>query len=166
MDTIELAKLMLAWEPVGASGSFSSVFSDGHIGERGTYLFLDMRRWAVRVEGAATLWSTGGVQHVKDAGGTSSGTTAELPQRPPWSLLIPRLAVIYGRPGDDWTLDEVCATAESTVEASLSSGVAKGHVVVDLSERCIVELATPAWTASAHPGLALADRRLLERLLV
>lgn len=97
MEVVALSRALMAAEPQGVHGTLATVFADGSSGERGASLFLTASRWAVRIDGAATMWSDGRRMAVRDRSGSSSGGGRTLPQRPPWSMVVPRQAGIYGR---------------------------------------------------------------------
>ncbi|GIG23751.1 hypothetical protein Cch01nite_44750 [Cellulomonas chitinilytica] len=165
MNIDELVERMLAFEPHDLAGRFSTTFADGTTGEQGVFLFVDKDRWAVRIDGAATLWSTGARRFSSDHAGTSSSTSLRPPERPPWSLVLPRLAHVYGRPGDDWELAEIVTGDDREVTVSLVSGTEQGRLRVELDPGTIVELVTPSWTATAQVGLDADERLQLAALL-
>jgi hypothetical protein len=161
----DLTRRLLDARPRGLSGRFAVTFADGSDGERGVFLFDSDDRWVVRIDGAATLWSRGRRRFVRDASGTTSGVSAALPQRPPWSMVVPRMAPVFGRPGDDWQISEVLRAQGTLLEAELTSPAGAGRLVVDLASDVITGFATPSWTAEVVLGLPAADVGALQDVL-
>lgn len=125
------------------------------------FAFVDATRWAVAVDGAAALGSDGTLRFAHDHAGGSSARTVSLPQRPPWSVVMPRLASIHGRAGDDWTVVDVADTGEARLRATLSAGSYAGYVVVDVDRAVVVELGTPSRVADIERGLSAGERAAL-----
>lgn len=165
MDVEELTRRLLRAQPRGLSGRFATRFADGSDGERGVFLFESDDRWVVRLDGAATLWSAGPRRFVSDAAGTTSGVSRALPQRPPWSMLVPSVAPVFGREGDDWEIGEVLPEQGALLQARLTSPAGVGRLVVDLAADVITTFATPAWTAELTLGLPAADVSVLQDVL-
>ena len=163
MNREDLVHWLLQQEPHDLCGRFETSFADGSDGERGSFLFVRPSVWAVKLDRSATMWGNGKLRFVKDSSGITSGQSSALPQRPPWSMVIPRLAPIFGRVGDDWELGKL-TEGGTRIQARLSSANRRGSVLVDLGLGILVEMSTPAWSARVDVGLRAGERRSLEAL--
>lgn len=164
MRSDELSRRLIEAEPTSIAGRFSTVFRDGTTGESGRFLFVDPGRWVVWIDGAATLWSDGVGRHTRDRTGKSSGSGTTMPRRPPWSMVVPRLAGVHGRPDDEWGITEVDDIGQDRVRAVLRADGHEAHMVVDLAQLVIVELVTPSWEARVELGLPSRDVASLQAM--
>lgn len=155
VDTGWLIGAMLAARPVGVHARYGTTFADGSLGETGRCWFQTADRWVVEIEGGPVLASTGSASLTvgADRCTASFGPGGPPPNRPPWSLVVPRLALVYGRPADDWSVREtrfVGRTAFLMLD-SVERPDLRAEAVVDVGRMIILQLRTPSWTATLTP---------------
>lgn len=163
MNTDRLIEHLLLTEPIDVAGQFSTRFADGSTGESGSCWFGSVDEWAVSVEGGPSIFAAGDHSVVTLPGKDRTvGPRHSLPNRPPWSLAIPRLALIFGRPTDDWRPLRI-STREPTelLLVNTENPELQGRALVAPSAGIILEIATPSWTArfTADAGAGMSLRR-------
>lgn len=159
--------ILLTAPPVASSGTFATTFADGSAGESGSYMFRDLTSWIVTIDGGPRLVSTPEGSLVTHGGTSRPGPPTRPTHRPSWSLVVPRLALVFGRPGDDWSTRFASTTQHGAVTGEIlasADGAPVGHVVADLDVPVLREIVTPVWRQNLDDvvvGLSPADERRL-----
>ncbi|MEV0094698.1 hypothetical protein [Streptomyces sp. NPDC050738] len=105
---VEMMGKLLGADPPRAVCDFTTLHADGDVGETGSLQYASRDRWILDLDHAGRTLHTpereeftglGGERHTADRPTTPSYTSAV-------ALLLPRYAAIYGRRGDDWSIDE------------------------------------------------------------
>lgn len=105
----QLLGLLVHADPGFVAGSFETQFPayPDREGEQGTFIYFEAGFWDIRIDGAAAfLLAPWGSRATHRGGAEEDGPPmANLPGRPPWSLVLPRYSAFLGREDDDWQVD-------------------------------------------------------------
>lgn len=157
----DLIQAMLASRPSGVNANFETTYVDGSRGESGRCYFQTAGSWVVEIEDGPTLISTewASLTVTKDSHVATPGPRIRPPSRPPWSMVIPSLAPIFGRPTDDWYIHrgQNSSRTATLVLESLAHPDAQAQALVDLDHLFILELRTPSWASRLDPYQTIRD---------